>query len=844
MKYWQHTAQDVLKTVNSRISGLNESEIEGNREKFGENKLSQGKKNSWLSILWRQFISPLIIILIIATIITLALEEWVDAVVIFAAVFINVALGFFEEYKADRSLEALKSYLPVDVYVRRNGKEMKIKSEEIVVGDILLLKSGDKITADARLLKTNYFETSEAALTGESREVKKQIEVIDDSVPASDRRNMVFAGTMVVAGTAEAVVVAVGYESELGKITNLVESTKDESTPLQKQLSKLASWLGILSILVAVLVFVVGVIRDYDWQELFYTAVALAVAAVPEGLAVAMTVILALGMQRILKKQALVRKLIATETLGSVNVICLDKTGTITTGEMTVNEVEKNPYKKELVNKWLGIAFRETMEVKMDGDKIIGSPTERGIYDYASKHFDDEGVTVVNRLPFDSKNKLSASLVKSDEDKVLTVIGAPDVLIERSDLTDDERQWLEVELEKIVEIGDRAIAIAMREFAQSEIEVEDVKDLNFMSLIAMTDPIRDDAVESVRIAEIAGLHPVMITGDHPKTAMRIAEKIGFKMNESQLMTGVELDEMSDEKLVQKVGHIRVYARVSPRHKLRIVNAWHEHGAAVAMTGDGVNDAPAIKAADIGIALGSGTEVAKETADMVLLDDKFSTIVEAIKEGRIVFDNIRKVTGFLLISNLAEVIVVVGSIFMGLPLAILPAQILWINLVTDGIPSLSLMFEKGESGIMNEKPRPMNEPVVNKALLTLIIIMGVVTAGVMFGLYIMLLNDGFSVDYARTAVFFALGISTVGYLFSIRVFRSSILQVRPWDNIYLFFAAFLGWFLQFVPFMFPSLREAFGLVFLELRHWIWILAFAVLQLIVLEISKIVMRTKND
>lgn len=843
MKYWRHSAKDTLRTFGSRMEGLNLEQVEDNREKFGENKIGSVRKNTWLLILWRQFTSPLIIILIIATVITLLLQEWVDAIVIFTAVFINVALGFFEEFKADRSLEALKAYLPVDVRVRRDGQEMEIRSEEIVVGDILLLRSGDKITADARLVKVIHFETSEAALTGESREIKKQIEVIEEDIGPSDRKNMIFAGTVAVAGKAEAVVVAVGYETELGRITDLVENTGDEGTPLQRQLSRLASWLGFLAILLAILVFVIGIWRGYEFQELFYTAVALAVAAVPEGLTIAMTVILALGMQRILKKQALVRKLVSAETLGSVNVICLDKTGTITTGEMTVAELEKNPHRIELTREWLGLALLNTMEAKVEDGEVIGTPTERGIYSYAHKHFENEQVTIVDIIPFDSKNKFSAALIDTDGDRMMTIIGAPDILIERADLSDEERLWLEEELSKIVDKGERAIAIGVKKVEGSKIEIEDVLDISILGLISLADPVRNDAIESVKIAESAGLHPVMITGDHPKTAWRIAEKIGFSMNESQMLTGKDLDDLSDEQLAQKVTHIRVYARVLPQHKLRIVNAWHARGASVAMTGDGVNDAPAIKAADIGIALGSGTEVAKETADMVLLDDKFSTIIDAIREGRIVFDNIRKVTGFLLMSNLAEVIVVVGSIFFGLPLAILPAQILWINLVTDGIPSLSLMFEKGEAGIMKEGPRSSNEQVVNRGMLYMIIMMGIITSAVLFGLYVYLLDSGFSVDYARTAVFFSLGLSTVSYLFSIRVFRSSMFSSAPWQNPYLIFAAFLGWFLQFVPLMFAGMREAFGLEILIGIHWWLIIGFAIIQLLMVEVSKLFLRTKK-
>jgi Ca2+-transporting ATPase len=837
MHYWQMSAKDVLRSVNSSMKGLTEDQIIESRKLHGENIINSKKQNSAIRIFFRQFYSPLIIILLIAVFITVVLAEYVDAIIIFLAVFINVILGFFEEYKADRSLQALKSYLPVEVRVRRGGDEILIRSEEVVIGDILLLASGDRITADGRILKLNNFETSEAALTGESSDIVKLVDILGAGVGIADRRNFVFAGTVAVSGNAEVVVTAIGQKTELGKVNKLVQETIDEETPLQRQLAKLATRLGTLSVFAAFLTFAVGFFRGYEVQELFYTSVALAVAAVPEGLVIAMTVILALGMQRILRKKALVRKLVAAETLGSVNVICLDKTGTVTTGEMKVGHIFKNEFKIDKFK--LGAEI--FLSALMDFATSQKSPTAIGLKRYIEdNNIRHEFDLMVAELPFDSRNKFSGLIARMGHENFLIVIGAPDVLAKRADIADEESLWLAEKVDEIVMRGDRSIALGVKEFKGSKLELSDVNDLEVLALIGMTDPIRDDAKASVKLAESAGLRSVMITGDHPGTAFRIANEIGFNVLERQMLTGVELDELSDEQLVQKIKHIRIYARVLPEHKLRIVRAWHAVGAAVAMTGDGVNDAPALKAANIGIALGSGTEVAKETADMVLLDNRFSTIVEAIREGRIIFDNIRKVTTFLLISNFAEVLVIFVSVLLGMPLAILPVQILWINLVTDGIPSLSLMFEDGEDGIMKEKPRSKDEAIINKGILMIILFMGAVTAGAVLGIFIHLIGAGYELNYARTAVFYSLGLSTVTYLFSIRVFRSNILVSHPLKNKYILVATVLGWVLQFLPMAFEVTRKAFDLVNLEARHWLMLAIIALIQLIVMDLSKIFLR----
>ncbi len=816
--------KELIEVLDASLLGLSPEQVGHQREKFGSNKKREKKRVTWLAILARQLMGPFIIILIIAAGISIVLQEFFDAFVIGIAVLINTALGFIEEFKADRSLAKLETYLPVQARVLRDGKQKMISAEEIVVGDILLLRSGDKIIADARILNHANLEIDESTLTGESNPVIKKDDVLDREVSVPNRKNMVFAGTAVVAGEAKCLVTAVGDQTQIGQIAALVQDVKDESTPLQNQLKTLAKWIGIAVLILGGIIFLIGVLRGRAALEMLYISVALAVAAVPEGLIVALTVILAIGMQRILKKKALVRKLVAAETLGGVSVICMDKTGTITTGEMTVTGITQ----KE------GEDYEDVMRAIAASSKNGNSPTDKAITSFVDhqKGHEITDLHVVKYLPFDSRYKFSASILNRDSEKVLFAVGAPEILFDRSDMNEEDEIWYRNHAETLAKSG-RVIAVA-RGNAVSDLSPDHVRGLSIIGLLFIEDPVRPDAKESVRIAREAGLHPVIITGDHPHTASYIAKKI--ELDHGQIITGRDLQNMSDADLRQEIKTTNVFARVLPRDKYRIVKAWHEQGESVAMTGDGVNDAPAIKAADIGIAVVSGTEVAKETADMVLLDNSFKTIISAIREGRIIFDNIRKVVVYLLIDSFSEMVLVFGALIFNTPLPILPAQILWINLITDGLPSLALTMEPGEDGIMKEGPRRRNEPILSGEMKALIFGIGTLTAFTLFVMYLYLIGQKLDIDHIRTFIFFALGIDSLVYVFATRTFRKSIFRSNPFKNRYLIGAVFAGLLIQFIPYVIPSLRAAFRLTNLSTIEWVIIGIVAVSQLLLIEIVK--------
>jgi P-type Ca2+ transporter type 2C len=846
---WHHQSiQDVMVSFGTSELGLAKHVIEERVEEYGLNRLPKKPPRSSIAIFLSQFSSPLMIILVLAAGASMFLQEWLDVGVIGAAVVINVILGFVEEYKADQSLQKLKMLLPESSKVRRDGEVRLIPSQDIVPGDILLLNTGDKITADARLVHVSSFEANEAALTGESSLVKKQVDSIAIGLQTGDQVNMVFAGTIASSGRAEAVVVATGMQTQIGHISQLVSDVEDEKTPLQRQLTVFANIMGITVLVIGILIFALGVAKGFSVASMFKVAVALAVAAVPEGLIVALTVILAVGMQRILKRHALVRKLVASETLGSVSVICMDKTGTLTTGVMEVDEISINGEFVDISNKHITDSVREAMrftsavvmEKNEKGEAIMsGSPTEMAIARYLSEVDDNHEISrTVAEIPFDSRNKFAARIVEKDGKEVLYVLGAPEIVLKRCDLSDSKRSELQKTIESMAARGQRVLMAARRDAVSKDqaFGIDRVIDLAPVGLVGMRDPLRKEAKEAIRIARQAGLHPVMITGDHPQTARIIASEAGLLKESSRVLTGAELDDLSDDDLFAIVENVDVYARVMPMHKLRIIQAWQRKGESVAMTGDGVNDAPAIKAADIGIAFGSGTEVTKETADMVLLKNNFETIVAAIKEGRIIFDNIRKVVVYLVADSFSEVILILGALIFSLPLPILPAQILWINLITDGFPSIALTFEPGEKGIMKESPRKRSEKILNNEMLSIIVIVGLVTDLLLFAVFFYLLHLDFEIERIRTFIFLKLGMDSLFYVFAIRTFRSSIFQTNPFKNKFLIASVGVGFILQFAPIIIPPLRRLFEFTTLSLMEWVSVFLLALLNLFLIEIVK--------
>ena len=853
------SVKDVLQAFSSSQKGLSIHEVKERLEESGMNELPRKPPRSAVIIFFQQFTSPFMLILIFAAIVSAFLGEIFDIVVISLAVLLNVVFGFFQEFKADRSLHALQKYLPLKVNVRRDNEIHEIDAKDIVEGDILLIAAGDKITADGRIISAQACEIDEAALTGESTAVKKTVEAVEVGSAVADQKDMVFAGTIVVGGHAEIVVTATGMHTQIGKISKLVSEVEEEKTPLQAQLGRLANILGVAVLFLAAIVFVVGLLTGFPASEMFYLAVAIAVSAVPEGLVVALTVILAIGMQRILKKKALVRRLVAAETLGSVSIICMDKTGTITTGQMEVDEIRIGEHAVAIdgeddrlleISRALLQTNAAIVEVDDEtGEAILkGSPTEIALRRYAERFeskLDLSKEKKIAELPFDSKRKYAASSFEGKDGHVLYAVGAPENLLERADLTDKDYKAMLATFEAMTADGLRVLLVARATHMELHHELKDglVQDLEVLGFIGLKDPIRKEANATIAKAKSAGLRPIMITGDHQQTARNIALEAGIDVEKGAVITGKELDEMSDDELSKQVDTIHVYARVAPQHKLRIIRAWQQRGMSVAMTGDGVNDAPALKAADIGIALGSGTAVAKETADMVLLDNNFKTIVDAIREGRTIFDNIRKMIVYFLSSSFSEIILILGALVLSLPLPILPAQILWINLIADGLPSIALTFEKGEQGVMSEPPRSKKEPILNSEMKVLIFLIGILTDVLLFGAFFYLLSNDVVIEEIRSFIFIALGINSLVYIFSVRKFRSSIFASSPFENKYLVGAVFIGFAMLFLPFLIPKLSELFKLTPISTLEGAILLGLAIIQLLIVEAVKEIYNVKR-
>ncbi|MCF7820008.1 MAG: HAD-IC family P-type ATPase [Candidatus Pacebacteria bacterium] len=868
----------VFRELKTSIKGLKNSEIKIRQQKYGFNKLEEEKPLGSLTIFFSQFKSPLIFILLIAGSISLALGEKVDAYVIFGAVFINTVIGFFQENKANKALSHLKKMVHHNALVIRDGHEKEVESSELVPGDIILLAPGSRIPADARIIEALDLRINEANLTGESVPASKNNKAVEVGVPLADRLNMAYASTIVLSGSGKAVVTAIGSNTEIGKISSLVKSTKEEKTPLQNRLSQLSKLLGILVLFICLAIIGIGLWQGRDFFEMFIVAVAVAVSAIPEGLVVAVTVILVLGMQQILKKQALTRRLVAAETLGSTTVICTDKTGTLTKGEMQVVKIIISDKEKEvdsskrLEEKDQEIRFAlqigllcnnaviENPEASLEEWRVIGLPTEAALLSASmqsglNREELENIYPRVAELPFSSEKKFMATLHQRHKGFRLFEKGAPERVLEKSSfyhhqgktviLSEAKRKELSSLYENLTKQGLRVIGLAYRKIKTSELGVQDYKQLNwdeldknlvFVGFMALKDPLRKEAKETIAICREAGIKPIIITGDHKLTAKAIAKEIGFKVTAQSIMTGEELDLIDDKKLEKVVSRVNVFARVSPHHKLRIVKALQARGEVVAMTGDGINDSPALKAADIGVCLGSGTDIAKETADIVLLDNNFKVIVAAVKQGRVIFSNIRKVITYLISDSFSEVILVVGSILLGAPLAILPAQILWVNIVNDGLPNFSLAFEKEEKGIMKRKPISRKEPIINAEMKTIIFAAGLIRDLFYFGIFLYFLRLDLDINYIRTFIFAIVGFDSLLYVFSLRSLTQPIWKINPFSNRYLIFATIISLLLLLAAIYFTPLQNALSTVALPAKDWLVIIGVSILSISLVEISK--------
>lgn len=816
--YHAVAAGDVLVHVGGRKDGLRPDDVVQSRKLHGANALPKQRRRSALLLFLRQLSGPFMVVLALACAVSLIVGDRMDAVLIAIIMAVHSVLGFLQEFRADRAFERLSRYLPQKARVRRNGEVQIIPSHEVVVGDVIVCEAGDSVVADARILSATMLETNEAALTGEAKPVAKDTKTLPPSTALAERRNMLFAGTVIANGRCEAIVVAVGGSTEFGKIAVIASGTHDERTPLQQQLAKFARTLVVGILVLVAVIFAWGLGKGLPVADMFAVAVALAVAAIPEGLLVTLTVILAVGMQRMLKRNTLVRKLIAAETLGSVSVICADKTGTMTMGEMSVTELyltdrkvsaqhtEAEPLLQSLA---LGIAAR----VDPHGKAIAGSMTELAIARFLLPYRDDLALPqfqLEGELPFDSTHKYSARIFHRDGRRVMKVIGAPDVLLPKADCTDAERGRLTSVIEQLSHRGLRVIMVGERELNDEPVAHALVTDITVLGFVGLDDPVRQHVPALIAQARRAGIRTVMVTGDHPGTARTVALAIGLPADGSTIMTGVELARLDDAVLAARIGEISVFARIQPLDKLRIVKALQALGHTVAMTGDGVNDAPALRAADVGIAVGTGTDVAKEAADIVLLDNDFSTIIEAVREGRGIFDNIRKVVAYLMTSSLSEVVLMFGALALGLPLPLLPLHILWVNLLADGLPSLALAGEPPERGVMEEPPRSRTSPVLRRDMLATMLLAGVLMDVTLLVLLVTMSRANVDIAMIRSFMFGSLGLTSTLYIFSLRSFRKPLLSIPLRTNPWLLGAVAVSLALLAIPFAVPQLREAFGL----------------------------------
>jgi len=897
MDYYSKTIDKVLEKINSSENGLTKSEAEKRLEQNGPNELPKSKeKATKLGLLLSQFKSPLMWILVIAGVISGFLREFIDMTVILITVFVNAGLGFFQEFKANRSMEKLASMVHFKALVLRDGKKQQISAEEIVVGDILLVEMGDKIQADARLIEQKELAVIEAALTGESEPQKKEAKELPAKTVLADRTNMIYRSTTVASGRAKAIVVATGKNTEIGKIASLVRDTRDDKTPLQLQLAKMAKIITVIVVSICIGIFFIGLFFNSHGEDLFHifeTAVAVAVAAIPEGLVISLTIILAIGMQFVLKRDALVRKLIAAETLGGVSVICTDKTGTITEGtmrltrlitvkddldfdEISVLNKEKGRREDALIALKIGalandgvleivkpeppfasssakaIADKKATEGKEEW-KLVGDTTDTAFI-YAAqkagieKQAEEEVKPRIDEIPFDSKRKFMATLHSIDHESVLFVKGSSEFIFKHVNffeegsqakkMSKEKLEWFKAQEKELTSQGLRVLAVAYRRFESTvkEIDKTHLDDLVLVGLVGLSDPIRPQVKETIALAKGAGIRTVMITGDHIRTAQAIAGKIGIPNSDKQIFDGERLEKITDDELEEEIKNLYVFARVDPKHKIRIVRVWQKQGEVVAMTGDGVNDAPAIKAADIGVALGSGTDVAKEISDMVLLDNDYNTIVESVEEGRTIYQNIKKVVLYLLSGSFAEAVMIVGSMIAGLPLAALPVQILWVNIIEDTFPNMALAFDKGDKENMSDPPRRKEEKIIDKEMKTMIITKSILANVALFAIFVYFYLTTQDIALTRTLVFVGFGIDALFYIFAIRSLRHPVWQTNPLGNKYLLLAVGFSWLMLIGAIYLPPLQKLLSTVSLNAWHWALMVGFGVFNLVLIEFIK--------
>ena len=858
-KWYQRSLELIVKEHNVE-NGLTDDQVLQNREKYGLNKLDEGKKDNLWILFLKQFNNSMIIILIFASIISFFLDEKADAIIILSIVVLNAVLGVLQEDKAEKALAALKEMAAPLTKVIRNGQELQIDSKDVVMHDLVVLDAGDQVSADLRLIKTSSTQIQESSLTGESVPVDKDASLqINEDVSLGDRKNMAYASSSVTYGRAMGIVVGVGMNTEVGKIANLLSSNKKEKTPLEQKLDELGRILGIGALISVVIIFGIGVLNGKELLELFMSSVSLAVAVIPESLPAVATIVMAMGVQRLAKRNAIIRNLSSVETLGGATVICSDKTGTLTQNKMTVTQYwlinEENH--QDLLK-----AASLCNDSRFIDQKWVGDPTETALSEWAIKQGLNLEHTLklyprVAEVPFESNRKRMSTVHKHHDHFTVFVKGGVDEVLSQvthmidgvniRPITQDDLNQIQQENAKMGQNALRVLAYAKKRL-QENIKDGDVSvetSLCFVGLTGMIDPPREEVKLAIEECRSAGIRPIMITGDHKTTAEAIGLQIGLMLPGDKVVTGTELDLMSDDELFKQVKSIAVYARVSPEHKMRIIDAWKKHGEIVAMTGDGVNDAPALKKSDIGAAMGVvGTEVAKGAADMVLADDNFATVVHAIEEGRRIRDNITKAITYLLSCNVGELVTLLVAALMNWATPLLPIHILWINLVTDSLPALALGVDPAEEGIMKREPN-REKGLLNKSMAYRIAYQGILIGALtliafLYG-YGSFGGEG-SLAQGQTMAFIVLAFSQLVHAYNIHSFKQSAFKSFL-KNKWLILATFTNALMMLAVLFIPAVRDLFKLVQLDLHHWEVVILLMFIPLFVVEIMKLLKLNGN-
>ena len=844
--------------INTDIkNGLSSEEASSRLAKYGKNQLIKKKKRSLLIRFFEQFKDVMIIILLIAAVISFVVaiiekspQEFIEPILILVIVVLNAIIGVIQEYKAEKALEALANMSAPLARVIRDGKPMLINTSDVVVGDVILLEAGDFVPADAKIIKSVNLKCEESALTGESVPVEKQA-LKNNKI---SKNNMVFTGCSITYGNATAIVTDTGMNTEMGKIAKLLSSEKEVKTPLQKKLSRLGNYLGIIALIACVIIFIVGLIDGLDIMEIFMTAVSLAVSAIPEGLPAIVTIVLSIGVQRMVKKNAIIRKLPAVETLGSASIICSDKTGTLTQNKMTivktyiedegfVENFENLSDKNSMLLKFASLCCNADVTHEGEEEKYIGDPTETAIIELCNKiGFSKNTLNTLYprqaELPFDSERKLMTVINSYDNRYVVIVKGAFDKLckccnnINLEKVTQANKQMGEKAL-RVIAVGYKILDTLPEELTNINLENE----LTFLGLLGMIDPPRPEVKQAVETCKEAGIKPIMITGDHITTAIAIARGLGIYNDNDRALTGEEIDKLNDKELEKIIENISVYARVSPENKIRIVKAWQNKGKVVAMTGDGVNDAPALKSADIGCAMGiTGTDVAKNSADIILTDDNFSTIVDAVKEGRGIYANIKKVIGFLLGTNIGEIVAVFLTMLFWRVSPFLSIQLLWINLITDSLPAIALGMEGVESDVMKNKPKPKDESLFANGYGLRIALQGLMFGGLAIAGFVIGRSISGSIEGGRTLAFITLALSQILHAYNMRS-EHSIFKIGIFSNKKLNIVTLISLCLIAIVAFVPGIMTAFGMIYLPYYAVFIAIGLSLVPIIVMELSKL-------